>query len=247
MLFGSCICNFLLVIGLAAIIRPIKVDKRISRIHIPLVTIAMIILFLVGNITFSGEAFEISKAEGIALLIIVGLYILYTIYEENVIKKQEETATEEIKTISIGKTIFYILLGIVGLKYGADLVVDNSTLIAQSLGLSERIISMTIIAIGTALPEIVTSIIASVQGESDLVLGNVTGSNLINLGLLIGLGAVIHPLSYDIVFNQNIILLMLIAAIISILAYMDKENAINRRKGILLLLIYTFYITKLFA
>ena len=233
-------------IGLGTLINPIKVDKRIAKIHIPLGIVAMIILFLVGNFSFSGKEFEISRIEGIALLIMTGLYIIYTIYEENVIKKQENSIPEDKKDISIIKTFLYILIGIISLKYGADFVVDNSVLIAHAFGLSERIISMTIIAIGTALPEIVTSIIASAENESDLILGNITGSNLVNLGLLIGMGAIITPLSFDTIYNQNIFLLMVITAIVSIISYIGKENSINRKKGILLLLIYAFYIIKLF-
>lgn len=126
-------------------------------------------------------------------------------------------------------------------------MVDNSVATAQNIGISQTIISMTIIAVGTALPEIVTSIVASIQGECDLILGNVTGSNLLNLGLLIGLGAIITPLHYDIEFNKYIILLMIATAIISIVTQLDKDKSINRPKGIILLLVYTIYLVKLFV
>lgn len=113
---GSCICNLLLVVGIASVIRPIKVDKRITKIHIPLGIVAMIVLLLLGNISITGTELEISKTEGILLIVITGLYLIYTIYEEKAIEKEENKEEEKIKTISIAKTITYILLGITGLK-----------------------------------------------------------------------------------------------------------------------------------
>lgn len=142
--------------------------------------------------------------------------------------------------------IIYIVLGVLGLKFSSDLVVDNCVDIAEKLNISQIVISMTIIAVGTALPEIVTSIIASIRDEGDIALGNIAGSNILNLCLLIGIGAVINPLSFSLEFNINIILLIIITLAIGMIVKFDKDNMITRRKGILLILIFLIYIMKLF-
>lgn len=243
---GSCICNLLLVLGLASLFRPIKLNKRILKIHIPIGIFAMILLLLLGNSPL-GEQNVIGRGDGVFLLICSLLYFIYTIFEE----KREITQEEKNKIQKSGKMsaitmIIYIILGVLGLKFGSDLVVDNCVDIAERLNISQIVISMTIIAVGTALPEIVTSIIASLRDEGDIALGNIAGSNILNLCLLIGLGAVINPLSFSLEFNINIILLIIITFVIEMIVKFDKDNMITRRKGILLILIFLIYIMKLF-
>lgn len=243
---GSCICNLLLVLGLASLFRPIKLNKRILKIHIPIGIFAMILLLLLGNSPL-GEQNVIGRGDGVFLLICSLLYFIYTIFEE----KREITQEEKNKIQKSGKMsaitmIIYIILGVLGLKFGSDLVVDNCVDIAERLNISQIVISMTIIAVGTALPEIVTSIIASLRDEGDIALGNIAGSNILNLCLLIGLGAVINPLSFSLEFNINIILLIIITFVIEMIIKFDKDNMITRRKGILLILIFLIYIMKLF-
>lgn len=243
---GSCICNLLLVLGLASLFGPIKLNKRILKIHIPIGIFAMILLLLLGNSPL-GEQNVIGRGDGVFLLICSLLYFIYTIFEE----KREITQEEKNKIQKSGKMsaitmIIYIILGVLGLKFGSDLVVDNCVDIAERLNISQIVISMTIIAVGTALPEIVTSIIASLRDEGDIALGNIAGSNILNLCLLIGLGAVINPLSFSLEFNINIILLIIITFVIEMIIKFDKDNMITRRKGILLILIFLIYIMKLF-
>lgn len=177
---GSCICNFLLVIGIESLIKLVKLDKRIVKRHLPI---------------------------GIATMLLL-IYIIYTIYEKKK-EKNEKIDEEIIKDVeskemnSIFMIICYMILGILGLKFGSDFVVDNSILVAQNLGLFERFIGMTIIAAGTALPEIITGIIAAKRDKTDLLLGNISGSNILNLYLLVGLGAIINHLTFDTNFNNN--------------------------------------------
>lgn len=249
---GSCICNFLFVIGLAAVIKPIRVDKRIIKSHIPIGVFSMLLLFVLGNSGFMGEPGYISRVGGVILLIVTALYILFTILEEKN-RKEHETPEEKAKEekeekaehTPPWKVVLYIIVGIIGLKYGADLVVDHAVIIAEGLEWSEAFISMTVIAIGTALPEIVTGIMASIRSESDLILGNVSGSNVLNLCLLIGIGAVISPLVFSITFNSSITLLMVVTILIALIATWDKDNLIKRKQGIILILIYIIYLMKL--
>ena len=135
-----------------------------------------------------------------------------------------------------------MVLGILGLKFGADFIVDNSVIIAGSLGLSEEFIGMTIVAIGTALPELITGIISARKNETDLLLGSVTGSNIINLCLLIGIGAVIRPLVFTNNFNSSVLFLIIITIILQIIAIKNKKSEISRKLGIILIIIYFSYI-----
>ena len=235
---GSCICNFLLVMGISALVRPVKFDKRIVKRHIPIGIITMCLLLFLGNTQKLGEAQTITRGQGIILLLFTLAYIIYTIYEEKKIKN-EKIDEEIIKDVeareknSIIIIIIYMILGIIGLKFGSDFVVDNSIIIAKNFGLSENFIGMTIIAVGTALPEIITGIIAAKRDETDLLLGNITGSNILNLCLLIGLGAVINPLIFSTDFNASIIFLIVITIALLLIATINKRSELDKKRGIL--------------
>ncbi len=244
---GSCMCNFLFVIGITTLIRPLKFDKRIVKRHLPIGIFTMILLLFLGNIDKTGEFQTITKWQGIVLLLCSVGYILYTIYEEKKINnnKIEEERIKDVKSKENCSTIaiiFYMILGILGLKFGSDFVVDNSILIASALGLSERFIGMTIVAVGTALPEIITGVIAARKNETDLLLGNISGSNVLNLCLLIGLGAVINPLIFTTNFNSSIIILILVTIYLQFIATVNKNNELDKNKGISLIIIYIIYI-----
>lgn len=244
---GSCICNFLLVMGISALVRPVKFDKRIVKRHIPIGIITMCLLLFLGNTQKLGEAQTITRGQGIILLLFILAYIIYTIYEEKKIKN-EKIDEEIIKDVeareknSIIIIIIYMILGIIGLKFGSDFVVDNSIIIAKNFGLSENFIGMTIIAVGTALPEIITGIIAAKRDETDLLLGNITGSNILNLCLLIGLGAVINPLIFSTDFNASIIFLIVITIALLLIATINKRSELDKKRGILLIIMYIVYI-----
>ncbi len=244
---GSCICNFLLVIGITSLVSPVKFNKRILKRHLPIGIAVMILLLFLGNTSKLGEAYTITRGQGVILILATIAYIIYTIYEEKKLKDKnldnqilEEVASKEKK--SIYTIVIYMVLGILGLKFGSDLVVDNSISIAEILGLSEKFIGMTIVAGGTSLPEIITGIIAARKRESDLLLGNITGSNILNLCLLIGLGAVINPLVFSTDFNSSILILIIITLALQLIANTNKNNQLERRNGFLLIIAYFAYI-----
>ena len=244
---GSCICNFLLVIGITSLVKPIKLDKRIVKIHLPIVILAMVLLLFLGNINKFIEIQTNARWQGIALIVYTVLYILYTIYEEKKAKntkivKEIRDEVESMELYSSYKIIIYMILGILGLKFGSDFVVDNSILIAQELGLSERFIGMTIVAIGTSLPEIITGIVVARKDESDLLLGNVTGSNILNLCLLIGLGAIVNPLIFATNFNNSLIILIIITILLQLMVTINKRSELDRKRGFLLVMLYMMYI-----
>ena len=247
---GSCICNFLLVIGLTSAIRPVKFDKRIVKRHLPISIAAMILLLILGNTNKIGDAHIINRWQGVLLLVCTILYILYTIYEEKQMNNQkiDEEIVKDVKSKernSIVTILVFLVLGILGLKFGSDFVVDSSINIALLLGLSEQFIGTTIVAVGTALPEIITGIISARKNETDLLLGNITGSNILNLCLLIGLGAVINPLVFISDFNKSIIVLIVITIFLQYIATKNKKSELNREVGIFLIFMYIIYIVSL--
>jgi len=247
---GSCICNFLLVIGITSLVKPVKLDKRIVKRHLPIGLASMVLLLFLGNTDKFGNAHSITRWQGFILLLCTVAYILYTIYEEKAIKnkKIDEEVIKDVQTKgkhSVGMIIIYMILGIIGLKFGADFVVDNSILIAESFGLSEKFIGMTVVAIGTALPEIMTGIVAARNDETDLLLGNISGSNILNLCFLIGLGAVINPLTFITDFNSSILILMAITIFMQLIATVNKKSELNRRRGFSLIIVYIFYIASM--
>ncbi len=244
---GSCICNFLLVIGITSLIRPVKFNKRIIKVHLPIGIVAMLLLLFLGNTNKIGEAHVIYRWQGIVLLLFTVLYIIYTIYEENKIKdqKMDEEILKEVRekeNYPVGTIIIYMILGILGLKFGSDFVVDNSVIIASKLGLSERFIGMTIVAAGTALPEIITGIISAKRNETDLLLGNISGSNILNLCFLVGLGAAINPLIFATDFNESILILIAVTMFLQLIATFNPKNVLNRKWGFLLIIVYIIYI-----
>lgn len=184
---GSSICNILLVVGIASICKPVKIDKRILKIHFPIFIISIILLAIVCN--FGGQN-QINRIEAFALVVFSLGYIIYTIYEEKLSNKnnQSNISKDPKEDISSLKIVLFLISGTVFLKYGADFVVDGAIKIAEIFNISESIVSITIVAIGTSLPEIITSVVASINKKSDLALGNVIGSNIFNICLLPGIG-----------------------------------------------------------
>lgn len=247
---GSCICNFLFVIGLTSLISPVKFDKRIVKRHLPIGIAAMLLLLLLGNTAKVGGEQTITRWQGLILLLCTVAYVIYTIYEEKQIKNEkiDKEIIEDVESkehYSIGIIIIYMILGILGLKFGSDFVVDNSILIAARFGLSERFIGTTIVAVGTALPEILTGIISARKKQTDLLLGNISGSNILNLFLLIGLGAVINPLTFSSDFNSSILILIAVTVFLQLIATKSKKNELDKEKGIFLITVYIIYILSL--
>ena len=238
---GSCICNFLLVIGITSLIRDIKLDKTTIKIHFA------IEIFIILLLLYFGNSNDIGKIQGIILVLCAIFYVVYTIYEEKQNKELDKELIKEVENIELKENsiiiiILYIVLGLLGLKFGSDFVVNNATLIANDLGFSESFIGITIIAVGTALPEIITGIISAKKNENELFLGNIVGSNIINLTLLIGIGSVIKPIKYNVEFNFSLIFLILITIVLQLIGILNKKARINKIFGIGFILIYIIYI-----
>lgn len=243
---GSNIANLLLILGLATIIRPIKFQKETRLIEIPMCLILTIIFMI-----FCNTGMGISKIEALILLILFILFIVYTIImgkkgeqfdkEDTIIELQTES-----KQLSMVKSIIFIILGIIGLKIGGDFTVDNAVIIAERFGISEKIISLTILAIGTSLPELVTSVTAAIKGNSDIAIGNIIGSNIFNMLLIIGVSAIINPIFYNTSYNIDMGMLILGIILLSLFPIIPPKNKMNRFNGVIYLILYAIYMMLLF-
>lgn len=242
-IIGSNLSNLLLILGLSAAIKPVVFQKETRFYEIPMCLLVTIILMY-----FCNSGIGISKIEAVSLLVLFCIFIGYTIYMGNKESKKEivEIKAEE-KTNSILKNILFVLLGICGLKFGGDLVVNNSINVANHFNWSEKLISLTILAIGTSLPELVTSVTAAVKGNSDIAIGNIIGSNIFNILLIIGVSAIITPITYNFTYNFDFSVLIVSSIILAIFPFIPPKNKMSRFNGILYLIIYMIYISILFV
>lgn len=245
---GSNLCNLLLIMGITAFLRPIEIDNETRLIHLPVLLFSTIIVLVLGLGIFGRSNNILNRTDGIILVVLYILYFLYPIIIEikDIKNSVEENKKKHIKSKNILLSLFLVVLGIVLLKIGGDLVVNKSTEIAIKYGVSERVIGLTIVAIGTALPELITSIIAVIKKEGDLAEGNLIGSCILNSFLILGTGAIITPLNVSIEFIYNLILLAFSILLIWMCCSLGKKNTITRPKAILLLMTYLGYMISLF-
>lgn len=240
---GSNICNLLLILGVSAIIHPVKFQKETKLIENPMSIIFTLVFLVICNINQ-----DVNRIEGIVLIALFIGFLIYTIIMGK--KSQDEVilqlSLEEAKKISFTKNILLIILGIAVLKIGGDLVVENAKLVATQLKISEKIIGLTIVAIGTSLPELVTSVTAAIKGESDIAIGNIIGSNIFNMLLIIGVSAVIKPITYNISYNFEIMILFVAMILMTIFPFIKPKDEMSRSKGLIFTLLYIFYMIILF-
>ena len=227
--------NLLLILGVSAIIYPINVSNVTIRRDIPAGFLATAILILVANISIFGSANTISWGESIILLTLAVVYLWLTIDKgrENNIEGELE-AQQSI--MPWGKTILFLILGIGGLYAGGELVSTNAQVIARSWGMSEAMIGLTVVAIATSLPELITSIVAAVKKNSDRAIGNVLGSNILNILVVLGISGLIIPLEFDPKMNINLYILFFSNLLLLMFVYTGKGHKISRPEGILFLL-----------
>ena len=156
---------------------------------------------------------------------------------------QEELALESTNEISIFKSIFKLVIGVAGIVIGGQIVVDSATSIATSLGMSEKLVGLTIVAIGTSLPELVTSVVAAIKGEEDIALGNILGSNIFNILLIIGLSSAISPIAVSSNLIFDFVFLIVVTLIIGIMIFINKseEKRFGKKEGIILVVFYVIY------
>ena len=246
---GSNLANLLLILGITAVIKPVDMEKSTTRIYLPILFASSVIIIAMGLGIFGGEKFEINKIEGMVLLILAVIYFAFPILSQikNIKQSYKEGKEQTEKKYSFISSLIYIAIGAILLKYGGDFVVDGSTNFANKIGISERVIGLTIVAIGSSLPELITSIIAMIKHDDDIAEGNIIGSCIVNSLLILGAGATLINLSFEASLINNLFLLVGIIILIWLFSLANKKNRITRNDGILLLCIYGLYIIKLFV
>lgn len=238
-IIGSNIVNLLFILGLSAILSPIAVQKSTKKFDIPICLIVTIIFMIICNTNK-----VITQQEGFILIALFILFIIYTIYTALKNKTNDEINLEEDK--SILKNVFLIFLGILSLKIGGDITVDHSVNVARYFNLSEKVIGVTILAIGTSLPELVTSVSASIKGKSDIAIGNILGSNIFNMLLIIGACSIISPITYNINYNKDLIILINGLLLLPLFTMIYPKDKIGKFNGAIFLFMYVEYIISLF-
>lgn len=239
---GSNIFNVLFILGLTAMVLPVGMTDKNRRIDIP-ITLGVTILLIILGITGSMSGPGISRWEGVLMLLVFSAYLFYCFKSDS---KDEFSETQQ-ATLSITKSIALTLTGLAGLIFGGDLFVDSATALARQIGVSNKFIAVTILAGGTSLPELATSLVAAIKGKGQLALGNILGSNVFNAMMILGLSSVITPLSFASMTVVDIITLVLSAVLLLIWAYTGRKNRIDRREGAAMLLCYVAYNVFLFS
>ena len=235
---GSNIFNTLVVLGTSAAITPIAVDKGMIKKDYPLSIFAAVLLGVLAmdTIFFKADAMSLGRVDGVILLIAFAGFMVMTVKAGMEGRSEAEEVSE---VMPVMKSIIFIVLGLAGIVWGGDLSVEGAKEIARFFGLSEAIIGLTIVAVGTSLPELVTSIIAAKKGESDIAVGNVIGSNIFNIFLILGASSAILPMNVSGTYLYDIG--MLIAVMVLTYLPIAKTKKVSRGMGIAMVLVYVAY------
>ena len=242
---GSNIFNLMVVVGTCTLFTSVAVQVNTLKIDFPISILCAVLLLILG-----AAGMSLGHIDGVIFIILFLAFIFYMIRsaqtsrEKNVEPGVEEEEylleAEEIQEMSMGKSVIYILLGAVAIAVGSDWVVDGACTVAAAIGISQTLIGLTVVAFGTSLPELVTSIVAAKKGEVDMALGNVIGSNIFNILMVLGIAAAISPVAF---LTENIIdiaVLIVFSVIGWIMAWTKRE--LNRKEGIIMLLLYAVYV-----
>ena len=243
---GSNIANIGLVLGVTAIISPLAIDRDFYKFNWP-----VMMLFSVALYFLLKSNMELSRLEGGAFIAMLIVYLVVLIGRAKRAKKSssEDTIDSSLSKVTAFKIILWLLIGGIALWGGSELLVKGAVELATNLGVSERVISVTMIAIGTSIPELAASVIAALKKEKALSLGNLIGSNIFNIGSVLGITAILQPIrvvSTKVVTN-DIFWMLAFAAVLIPVAFIPKKFTIGRYKGLLIVIGYAFFISLIFA
>lgn len=231
---GSNIFNLMVVCGMCALFAPLSVKVDTLKKEFPFSVICALVLLLFG---FLGM--DLGRIEGIVMLTIFAAYLVWMVVSAKKARAVSAETQEDYKILPTWKCILFIIGGAVAIKFGGDFVVNGASTIAASFGLSQTLIGLTVVALGTSLPELVTSIVAAKKNEVDMAVGNVVGSNIFNILLVLGVASAISPIAFLMENVIDIVILIVMSVIVWIFAWSKKQ--IERKEGILMLLLYAGY------
>lgn len=241
---GSNIANILLILGISAIIFPLAVKKGTVYKEIPLSLLAVLALwFMANDILLDGASRNVlSMIDGFIFILFFIIFLYYTFGISKATGQEEK-----VKELKVVTSVFMVLAGIVALTVGGNWIVEGAILIAKQLGISEALIGLTIVAIGTSLPELATSAMAAYKKNPDIAMGNVVGSNIFNIFWILGVSALIHPINFSAIMNFDIYFLVFTTALLFTVMFIGKKHILERWQGVLFILIYVAYIVYLIA
>jgi len=239
---GSNNFNLFIILGIAGLITPLAVQSSSVWKEIPFSLFAAFVLLILVNNYFLFENPGLSLVDGLILLV---LFVAFLYYVFTQLKSEPNAEIIEQKDYSNMKIWGLILIGLAGLVIGGKLVVDNAVAMAQSLGVSEKIIGLTIVAAGTSLPELATSVVASMRKNNDIAIGNIIGSNIFNIFLILGVSSMISPLNFNLAFNTDIYILIGGTLFLLLAMFTGKKKTLDRWEAALLLISYLGYTTYL--
>jgi cation:H+ antiporter len=235
---GSNNFNLFIILGLSGLLAPLKVQSNTVWKEIPFSLLAAIILFLLVNSILSNTISGLSRWDGFILIIFFLLFLFY-------VYRTMRNESEQVKQQKPGKknyqAVILILLGLAGLYLGGRVFVHSAEAMARALQVSEKVIGVTIVAAGTSLPELVTSLVAVFKNNNDLAVGNIIGSNIFNIFMILGISSLLHPLSYNPLFNADLFILILGTIALFIAMFTGRKKKLDRWEAALFVLIYSGY------
>ncbi len=236
---GSNISNILLVLGVAAFIYPLILERGTVWKAIPLSLLAVIMVLIMANdhIIENRIFSELSRIDGLVLL---GFFIIFLYYTFGISKIPEKDG--RIEKFTTLRSIIYVILGLASLLIGANWIVDGAISIAEQLKISEALIGLTIVAIGTSLPELAASAVAAYKKKPDIAVGNIVGSNIFNIFWVLGISSIVKPLKYSIALNLDIIFLIFASLLLFLFMFLGKKHVLQKWQGFTFVLIYIVYI-----
>jgi cation:H+ antiporter len=242
---GSNIANILLILGVSATIYPLVVHKNTVYKEIPFALLAVLTLFFLVNDQdlASQKANLLSRGDGLVLLLFF-LVFMYYVFSVAVSKPNSEDVVleEDIEVLPMWQSWMMIIAGILGLVFGGQWVVDSAVAIAKMLGVSEKLIGLTVVAVGTSLPELVTSAMAAYRQKTDIAVGNVVGSNIMNILFILALTAVVSPLSFSNDLQVDLWMVIGVTVLLFLALFVGKRRLLERWQGVVFVLIYLAYI-----
>lgn len=232
---GSNIFNLMVVCGMSALFVSLPISRNTLKKEFPFSILCAVILGMLGK-----SGMILSREDGIIFLILFVMYIIYMIISANQAMRSYVGQGEDIHLIPMWQSLLFIFGGMIAIKFGGDFVVDGASSIALKMGMSQNFIGLTIVALGTSLPELVTSIVAARKGEVDMALGNVIGSNIFNILFVLGIASFISPVLF--IFENIIDTVILIVFSLTVLIFACLKKRINRTVGIMMLGFYLIYL-----
>lgn len=241
---GSNIINTLFIIGAAAFIFPVVSDRKTTYTLLPASLFAGIVLIVLANFSVFPWSPEktVSRWEGIGLLFLLAVYLYFS---KRFGASDEQEEAEKMKVFGPGKSVLMILIGVAALYFGGNWVVEGAIAIASELGISQAVIGITIVAVATSLPELITSVIAAFRKSSGIALGNALGSNVFNVFLVLGVSSLIRPLPFSPVMNLDAGVMIFSNFIVLIFIYTGRGHRISKSEGLLLMFLYVAYLVAL--